>query len=81
MDEMRRWYLGTWTTADGRMTVRLDPDGSFHEIRSDSARTYAGSYRVDGSRIHFRDPVTGYEATGEFRDGLMHADGCEFRWS
>ncbi len=71
--------IGTWTTADGRMRVRLDPDGRFHEVRGDSARTHHGTYRVDGCRIHFHDPTTGYEAVGELRDGVMHADGCEFR--
>jgi hypothetical protein len=72
-------HIGTWTSADGRMQVRLDPDGQFHELRSDRAKTFGGTYRIDGCRIHFHDPSTGYRATGEFRDGVMHADGCEFR--
>ena len=34
---------------------------------------------IEGTRIHFHDPHTGYRATGELRDGVMHAAGCEFR--
>ena len=70
---------GAWITTDGRMRVELRPDGTFEEARAGSARTYRGTYRVEGTRIHFHDPTTGYEATGEFRDGMMYADGCEFR--
>jgi len=29
--------------------------------------------------VHFRDPATGYEAIGELRNGVLHADGVEFR--
>jgi hypothetical protein len=36
-------------------------------------------WRSDGLRVHFRDPVTGYEAIGELRNGVLHADGVEFR--
>jgi len=72
--------IGTWISADGRMRVRIEPDGSFEELRTDTGRTYRGTYRVDGTRIHFRDPDTGYEGSGEFRaDGVMYADGVEFR--
>ena len=70
---------GTWLSSDGRMRVRLDADGTFDEVRTDSARTFRGAWRRDGARIHFRDPATGYEATGELRDGVLHADGCAFR--
>jgi len=61
------------------MRVRLHSDGRFDESRVGSTRTYHGTYRVDGGRIHFHDPATGYQATGEFRDGMMYADGVEFR--
>jgi putative ligand-binding protein with streptavidin-like fold len=71
--------VGPWITTDGRMRVELRADGSFAESRTGSERTYHGTYRVEGSRIHFHDPSTGYQATGEFRDGTMYADGCEFR--
>jgi hypothetical protein len=70
---------GFWVTADGRMRVHLRPDGQFDETRSDSARTFHGTWRIDGARIHFRDPTTGYEAVGELRDDVLYADGCEFR--
>lgn len=72
--------VGTWMSANGRMRLRLDPGGSFEELRTDTGRTYRGTYRVDGTRIRFRDPNTGYEGSGEFRDdGVMDADGVEFR--
>jgi len=61
------------------MRVRLHPDGRFDESRVDSTKTYRGTYRVEGECIHFHDPTTGYQATGEFRDGTMYADGVEFR--
>lgn len=70
---------GFWVTADGRMRVQLRADGRFDEVRAGSARTFHGTWRLDGARIHFRDPATGYEATGELRDGVLYADGCEFR--
>ena len=70
---------GTWISTDGRMRVHLHADGSFDETRVGSARTYHGTYRIEDTRIHFRDPTTGYEAAGEFREGMMYADGVEFR--
>lgn len=72
-------YLGIWTTADGRIRVDLKSDGRFEEVRSDDKRTFHGTYRIEGARIHFHDPATGYQTTGEFCDGVMRADGCEFR--
>jgi hypothetical protein len=74
-----RFPCGAWIATDGRMRVRLHPDGRFDESRTGSPRTYHGTYRVDGTLIHFRDPTTGYEAIGEFRGGTMYADGVEFR--
>ena len=70
---------GVWLSADGRMRVRLNADGTFDEVRIDSGRAFRGVWSRDGHRVHFRDPATGYEATGEFRDGVLHADGTEFR--
>jgi hypothetical protein len=72
-------YTGLWISADGRMRVKLNADGTFDEVRTDRARTFHGTYRIDGARIHFRDPKTGYAATGEWRDGTLFADGVEFR--
>jgi hypothetical protein len=71
--------VGLWLSADGRMRVDLKADGTFDEARAGSARTFHGLWRNDGSRVHFRDPTTGYEATGELRDGVLHADGVELR--
>jgi hypothetical protein len=70
---------GVWLSSDGRMRVQLNADGTFDELRGDSGRTFHGVWRSDGHRVHFRDPTTGYEATGELRDGILYADGCEFR--
>jgi hypothetical protein len=70
---------GVWLSSDGRMRVQLNADGTFDEVRSGSARTFHGVWRRDGVRVHFRDPATGYEATGELRDGVLYADGCAFR--
>ena len=70
---------GTWLSSDGRMRVRLYADGTFDEVRTDTAKTFRGFWSRDGARVHFRDPATGYEATGELRDGVLYADGCEFR--
>ncbi len=79
MTEEAQPYLGVWITGDGLMRVQLKSDGHFDEVRGDNQRTYHGTYRIDGTTIHFHDPNTGYQATGDFRDGVMHAGGCEFR--
>ena len=79
MNDTTAPYTGLWISADGRMRIRLNSDGTFDEVRTGRARTSHGTYRVDGTRIHFRDPVTGYEANGEVRDGIRSADGVEFR--
>lgn len=70
---------GVWLSSDGRMRVQLNADGTFDELRVDSGRAFHGVWRSDGHRVHFRDPTTGYEATGELRDGVLYADGTEFR--
>jgi len=72
---------GVWATADGRFRVELRADGRFVEHRSDRAQSHGGTYRWDGCRIQFHDPVTGYRAIGEYRDGMLYAEGCEFRRS
>lgn len=70
---------GVWITPDGRFRVKLRPDGQFDEERTDRPGVHHGRYRIEGTRIHFHDPATGYRATGELRDGVMRAAGCEFR--
>jgi hypothetical protein len=79
MNDTNAPCTGRWISADGRMRVNLNADGTFDEVRTDRARTFHGTYRIDGARIHFRDPATGYEATGELRDDALFADGVEFR--
>ena len=76
---MSESLVGRWVSLDGRMRVRLHADGRFDETRVGSARTFHGMYSVDGARIHFRDPTTGYEASGELRDDGFVADGVAFR--
>jgi hypothetical protein len=70
---------GEWVSADGRMRIQLNADGTFDELRTDSGRRFSGIWRSDGLHVHFRDPATGYETTGELRDDVLHADGVEFR--
>ena len=79
MDHEAADLAGEWRSSDGRMRVALNADGTFDEVRAGSGLTFHGAWRRDGSRVHFRDPTTGYEATGELRDGVLYADGCEFR--
>ena len=71
-------FVGVWLSTDGRMRVHLKADGTFDEARADSTRTFHGVWRSDRSRVHFHDPATGYEASGELRDGVLQADGVEF---
>lgn len=71
--------VGLWLSSDGRMRVQLNADGTFDEVRNDSGRAFHGVWQRDGHRVHFRDPTTGYEASGELRDGVLYADGTEFR--
>jgi len=78
MTEGTNALAGIWLSTDGRMRVHLKPDGTFDELRTQDARTFHGVWESDGLRISFRDPTTGYEATGEVRDGVLYADGCEF---
>jgi hypothetical protein len=74
-----RDIVGVWLSTDGAMRVEMKADGTFDEARRGSARIFHGVWRCDGSHVHFRDPTTGYEATGELRDGALHADGVELR--
>jgi hypothetical protein len=70
---------GLWVSTDGRMRVHLKRDGTFDEVRTDSARTFHGLWRREGTNVHFRDPTTGYEAIGELRGDVLYADRTEFR--
>ena len=70
---------GVWLSSDRRMRVELKADGTFDEVRADSGRAFHGVWRSEGNRVRFRDPTTGYEAVGELRDGVLYADGTEFR--
>ena len=75
-NDCRTGHHGVWITADGRIRVHLQADGRFDELHGD--RAHHGTWRAEGNRIHFHDPDTGYRTTGEFRDGVLYADRCEF---
>ncbi|WBB64583.1 Atu4866 domain-containing protein [Streptomyces sp. WMMC500] len=67
-----------WVTADGHIRQELRADGRYDEARGDRRSAYTGSYRVDGTRIDYRDD-TGFTADGEFVDiDTLHHGGYVF---
>ena len=69
--------VGLWVTADGYIRQQLQSDGRYDEARGHKASAYQGRYEVHGSRIHYWDD-TGFEADGEFIDGVLHHVGMTF---
>ena len=69
--------VGMWVTADGYIRQQLLPDGRYDEARGRKASAYQGRYEVVGSRIQYWDD-TGFEADGEFIDGVLHHVGMQF---
>lgn len=69
--------VGMWVTADGYIRQELLPDGRYDEARGNKASAYQGRYEVDGSHINYWDD-TGFEADGEFIDGVLHHVGMKF---
>jgi hypothetical protein len=69
--------VGMWVTADGYIRQELLPDGRYDEARGRKTHAYQGRYEVNGSHINYWDD-TGFEADGEFVDGVLHHVGLQF---
>lgn len=69
--------VGMWVTADGYIRQELLPNGRYDEARGKRKSAYQGSYQVEGAHIRYRDD-TGFEADGEFVDGVLHHVGMTF---
>ncbi|MBQ0884633.1 Atu4866 domain-containing protein [Streptomyces sp. RM72] len=63
--------VGMWVTADGQIRQELLPDGRYDEARGDRRSAYTGRYTVTGDHIDYVDD-TGFTATGDIRDGVLH---------
>jgi hypothetical protein len=69
--------VGMWVTEDGYIRQELLPNGRYDEARGRKNSAYRGRYEVQGSRIRYWDD-TGFEADGEFIDGVLHHVGMKF---
>jgi hypothetical protein len=69
--------VGMWVTADGFIRQELLPNGRYDEARGNRRSAYRGRYEVDGTHIQYWDD-TGFEADGEFVDGVLHHVGMKF---
>lgn len=69
--------VGMWVTADGYIRQELLPDGRYDEARGNLTSAYRGRYEVAGNHIRYWDD-TGFEADGEFVDGVLHHVGMIF---
>ncbi|WP_121704194.1 Atu4866 domain-containing protein [Streptomyces sp. BBFR25] len=63
--------VGMWMTADGQIRQELLPNGRYDEARGDRRSAYTGRYTVTGDHIDYVDD-TGFTATGDIRDGVLH---------
>ncbi|MEU9330262.1 Atu4866 domain-containing protein [Streptomyces canus] len=63
--------VGMWMTADGQIRQELLPDGRYDEARGDRRSAYTGRYAVTGDHLDYVDD-TGFTATGDIRDGVLH---------
>jgi hypothetical protein len=63
--------VGMWVTADGFIRQELLPDGRYDEARGSRKSAYTGRYRVSGAHLDYVDD-TGFTATGDVRDGILH---------
>lgn len=70
-------YLGMWVTTDGYIRQELLPNGRYDEARGKTKSAYTGKYRMDGNHISYKDD-TGFSATGDFVDGVLHHGGYLF---
>jgi hypothetical protein len=71
------WVIGLWVTGDGYIRQELLPEGRYDEARGNKASAYQGRYEVHGSHINYWDD-SGFEADGEFIDGVLHHVGMKF---
>ena len=69
--------VGLWVTEDGEIRQELLPDGRYDEARGGRRHAYQGRYELSGSHIHYWDD-TGFEADGDFIDGVLHHIGRKF---
>ena len=69
--------VGMWVTEDGRIRQELLPDGRYDEARDGRPSVYQGRYEISGNHIHYWDD-TGFEADGDFVDGVLHHIGMRF---
>jgi Agrobacterium tumefaciens protein Atu4866 len=76
-EERRQTYVGTWATADGFIRQELLPNGRYDEARGTKPSAYQGRYEISGTHIQYWDD-TGFEADGEFVDGVLHHVGMKF---
>lgn len=74
MKQAQHSFIGLWVTADGNIRQRLFPDGRYVEARGNREAAYTGDYRIDGTRIYYRDD-TGFSADGEFRNDVLYHAG------
>lgn len=64
--------VGMWVTADGRIRQELRADGRYDEARDGRSSAYTGRFRLTGgSHLDYVDD-TGFTATGDIRDGVLH---------
>jgi hypothetical protein len=75
--EERQTYIGMWVTADGFIRQELLPNGRYDEARGNKKSAYQGRYEISGMHIQYWDD-TGFEADGEFVDGVLHHVGMKF---
>jgi hypothetical protein len=75
--EERQTYIGMWVTADGFIRQELLPNGRYEEARGNRKSAYQGRYEINGSHIQYWDD-SGFEADGEFVDGVLHHVGMKF---
>ena len=68
---------GMWVTADGYIRQELLPNGRYDEARGKKKSAYQGRCEVEGDHIRYWDD-TGFEADGEFIDGVLHHVGMKF---
>ena len=70
-------FVGVWVTGDGHIRQELLASGRYNEARGAKSNAFQGRYEVTGSHIHYWDD-TGFEADGDFIDGVLHHVGMEF---